>query len=281
MIAFVIFSGYFYKSVRKNDLKRKLMGFIRTFIVPYAVWGVLSIALGQTNLQTVIGGFSFSNKLFVGVMSVGPIYFILLLFVVKVLYLLIDVFFRNTINKNIIFLVISLMGYYIGRRGIWLPWSFDIAMYVVIFYHLGYCFRKCGVTEYILERYYCVFPLLCIWVFMIYCGGNEIDVRKYGAYGLTVIGAVSGTFLLQMLSRYLTGFKFVSQVLSQVGEATLYILIVHVTLREYFIRILYNVLSNDTVMWIITLIVLQVLVGVLIFKGIKYLKQKSIVEVKF
>ncbi len=102
-----------------------------------------------------------------------------------------------------------------GQAGYWLPWSLDVALYVLIFYQLGICFRKYKLLTMVKRCPMCYFLLSQIWAYMIYRGSMEIAVRNYGNYGLVVIGSVSGTLLLykcadHVVSNYKVFVRFCS-----------------------------------------------------------------------
>ena len=100
MMAFILISGYFYPSNCPT-----LVTFKRAFktLIPYAFFGIIYILIhGLPHIKTILFGMSFSRALLTDVPSVGPVYFILLLFIVKIIY---------------IFLIIitSIKNYFISR----------------------------------------------------------------------------------------------------------------------------------------------------------------------
>ena len=239
MIAFVFLSGYFYNSTRNTltSLKRLFSG----FIVPYIGFclAFLTINIDSMNyiflknaLMKFLAGMSFSRKLFVDIPSIGPVWFILMLFWVKLIYMAVDYFVKEDKNKWLVVLGLSFIGMFLGTKKYWLPWSFDVSLYAIVFYKIGILFRKYKLLDLIRRGgNYFYFILSPIWVFMIYKGGMEIAVRKYGAYGLVVIGSIAGTLIIYQLADFISEHMVLARkALKVVGESTVMILIVHTLL---------------------------------------------------
>lgn len=234
MPAFILFSGYLFKRESCENLKKSVLKAVKSLLIPYAAFCVMYILINNhgflNEIKTLVLGMSFSKKLFTDISSVGPCYFLLLLFAVRVLYLIIARIFKdNDIYTTAAVTVLSFAGLLLGKGGLWLPWSFDVALYSLIFYHIGYLIKKHGILDYISQRPYYYFIIACVWAYSVYSGGLELATRSYGSYGIAVIGAVCGTVIVYMLSRYIcTHFsKAVTKVLCAIGENTLYILIIH------------------------------------------------------
>lgn len=270
MAAFVFYSGYCFRSQPDRDLKASIAKQLRGFLIPYALFGVAHILLTHqgltTELRQLLLGMSFSKKLFPQVASIGPVYFILLLLVTKVVYLFIHRYIRDERLRALTVLGLSLLGVGLGRLGLWLPWSMDCALYCLIFYYLGWCFQRYGIMEFFCRRSFSYFPLSCIWVYMILRGGMEIATRDYGSYGVAVLGAVSACVLLYMLCRWLcdTWHHRLVGLLQTIGQQTLYILIVHRLFNRYLARLFSLELSKTDIWYIAAMVLSQILLGTLL-----------------
>ena len=65
-----------------------------------------------------------------------------------------------------------------------------------------------------------------IWVYMIYQGGMEIAIRRYGQYGLVVIGSIMGVLTIYIFADYIQKHVgFIGQILNELGQDTIYIII--------------------------------------------------------
>ena len=267
MVAFIFLSGYFYHPVK--SLGTGIIRLYKSFLIPYGVFcfAHLILHLGEINsdslfrnLKTYIYAMSFSDKLFVDIPSIGPIYFICMLFLVRIIYLFIDYFTNSIQNKITIVMIFSLIGFILGNGGYWLPWSLDCALYCLIFYEIGIVCRRLNILEYVSKHSALYFIFSIIWAYMIYTSSMEIAIRKYTPYGLVIFGALSGILLLYMLSRYISVNirNGIINLLKKSGENTLYVIIVHELL--------------------IACICVQILLGIMIGIIIEMLKNKLFLE---
>lgn len=239
MIAFVFFSGYFYK--KKENIWKSIVHICKTFFVPYiaCVIGITVINYEKWSPEYLLNifrqyviGMSFSRRYFADVASVGPIYFILMLFIVRLIYLCIDKFVKNDGYRTLIVLCISVIGMKLGQADCWLPWSIDIACYAVIFYQLGIYAKKYRILELVKENHISYFILTPIWAYMIYQGGMEIAIRNYGRYGLVLIGSLAGVLVLYKFSVYIVQeFPVLTKVVGTVGKYSVIVLVIHTMLN--------------------------------------------------
>ena len=280
MVAFVFYSGYCFRSGR--PLGQTLLRLVRAFLIPYALFGVFYIWLmdlgtGQ-ELKNLLFSMSFSKRGFSGIDSIGPVYFILLLFLTRLLYTLLDRLIPQKPWRYAAVLTLSLLGVALGKLGLWLPWSLDCAMYCLIFYWAGALCKEHQIVESLLRRPWTYFLLSPVWVYMIYKGGMEVATRKYGTYGTVVLGALCGCILLYLLCHYLKDAlpRWISRLLCLLGENTLYILMVHRLLNSRCNRLFSRWLTPGYLWHTLAMICTQLLLGVtigLVITGLKHLKK--------
>lgn len=124
MMPFVFLSGYFYK--RPVHIQKKIFQMCRIFLLPYIMtavgiilvnWKSWSVEYFDAVFKQYLLGMSFSQKVFTNIASVGPIYFILLLLLVRLLYLGIDQWIENEIGKWMVVFAVSLIGVWLGNKG--------------------------------------------------------------------------------------------------------------------------------------------------------------------
>lgn len=270
MAAFVFYSGYCFKQKQDIRISCAIGKQAQHFLIPYALFGLMYLLLTHDGnwieAKRVLLGISFTQKLFVDTASIGPVYFILLLFCTKCIYLFIEKYVPDIKRKALVVLTLSLLGVCLGKFGYWLPWSFDCALYALIFYFLGYCFKCYGIMDYIASHNYSYFLLSSIWAYMIYAGGMEIAIRNYGSYGLAVLGAVSGSVLLYMLCRYLCNILpgTIIHLLCCVGKSTMYILIVHKLFSKRMGAVLSLRWAESSAVYSTASLLMQLLFGVLL-----------------
>lgn len=282
MTAFVFLSGYFFRETLPLNKQVKRMA--KGLLLPYLIFCgakiiVTSLSSGGMNrnlliqlLKNCIWGISFSDKLFTDIGSIGPVWFLLLLFLVRLIYSVISSLCRNDTTRAGIVAAISLVGVCLGEAGLWLPWSLDVAMYCLIYYMAGHYFHKYKLLDKIAENYSLYFILSCLWAWMIYAGSMEIATRNYGVYSTVIIGSLSGTVLLYMLAQYLNAGRsfFVSLsvgVLSYAGRAAVDILIIHTLFSGSFYRLLVNGVGFDEtyLYYFAAFVILQLFAGMAVY----------------
>jgi len=281
MIAFVFLSGYFYK--RPESIKKTFLRMIKTFIIPYGVFvlcffilniGQWSGAFIKDNLIRYALGFSFTDKILPGIQSVGNVYFILLLFVVRLIYLLIDRFIEWEPGKWVAVILISLFGLALGKTGFWLPWSIDVACYCLVFYKLGQSLREYGIIKYIMDEHILYFILTPVWVYMIYRGSMEIAIRNYGEYGLVIAGAVCGVLVIMKLSSYIADhMPVIRTVLKIAGSGSLYILLFHALLAGRIKTFISSYFSRESIVFLAVCLIIQIAGGMIISIVVDQLKK--------
>ena len=278
MLAFVTVSGYFHKSGIPfgQSLKRAFKT-----LLPYGAFAVLYIIFTHNGflkeIVTVLAGMSYSKNFLTELPSVGPVYFILLLFFVKVLYALVELCHKEW-ARHILVVSLLALSVLLGKLGWWLPWSLDCAMFSVAVYHIAYYMKKYELLKKINNMPYAYFPLACIWGYAVHAGPMELSVRRYGNVGLTVAGALSAFLVVYLLCGYL--FKklphFVTKVLGLIGQSTAYILVLHTLFGTKSNMFLHNTLGLDVknIFNLAVTITLQISVSVLLFVAVSAIKKR-------
>lgn len=234
MAAFVFLSGYFYRSTGR--IGKKILHLMKTFGIPYLIYVVLGTGIKRmagaswkSCVKTYFMGMSFSNRLFPQTESIGPMYFVLLLFLVRIVYMVIDTFCKSEPQKVGAVLICSAFGAKVGQFGFWMPWSADVACYAVAFYFAGILCAKYKIISKVRRSGLAYFVLSTMWAYLIYQGGMEIAVRNYGTmYSMTILGAVAGTLIVCRLSSYISeNIRILAVILKQIGRASMTLLVIH------------------------------------------------------
>ena len=277
MAAFIFYSGYCYRSGR--PLGQYLLKAIRSSLVPYLVFGIFYVLLmdlgTEQELKNLLFGMSFSKEKFKTIDSIGPVYFILMLLLTKVIYAVLDKLLHREVWLFGGVLVLSVAGVDLAMRGLWLPWSLDCALYSLMFYYLGAKCKEYGFMDWFLQRPWTYFLLSPIWVYMIFKGGMEIAMRRYDAYGMVIIGAVCACVLLYQLCRYLSSQmpRPIVWIFCRLGESTLYILIVHRLLNSRINDLLCRWLTPGYLWHTAAMVLTQLLLGTVISLTIAAVKR--------
>ena len=229
---------------------------------------------------------SYAKNVFTNVASIGPVYFILMLFVVRMIYLLLDCYVKNELHKNIFICFLTIIGIALGRNGWWLPWSADCALFSLAFYHVGYYIKKYNVLAWCKDRPYLYFAFAPVFALMVYRGGMELAIREYSTIGLLFIGVVAIFLLLYMLFEYISSKlpRAVCMLIQWVGESTGYILIVHTLFNNTIYRWVEIVLrlNVNNIFHMMATVAIQIVLGVIVYwltKGMKYITQNVIATI--
>ena len=281
MMAFVVFSGYFYR--QGTPILDVLKRVSKSLLLPYAAFVSARILLEHSlwsasyfrgTIMRYLLGMSFSKNILTDVTSVGPVYFILMLFVIRLLYTALDHWTRNPLKLTVAVLCVSILGLTLGKEGWWLPWSIDVACYSVAFYHIGTLLRKQEVFKLAQKWSVSYFILAPVWVYMIYRGSMEIAVRNYGDYGVVILGAVSGIIIVYMLSAYLGAkLPLLAKSLYVAGKNTMYILIVHVLLGANINSLIEYRFNPANMAYLICSVILQAVIGIAVGESVAFIKR--------
>jgi fucose 4-O-acetylase-like acetyltransferase len=272
MVAFVVFSGYFYK--KPKDIFRTLLHIFKRFLIPYIIFVIGTLLLNISNwseiylktaIQQYILGMSFSKNILIGVSSVGPVYFILMLLAVRLIYMLVDYFVKDETYKILLVLILSFVGMKLGEGGYWLPWSMDVALYSLVFYQIGIFLRKYGILSYSKNMYFLYFLLSPVWAYLISIGGVELAVRNYESYGVIILGATAGVLLLYQLANYI--FKqlpILATAFTYIGKSSMIVIIIHTMLGGVYYNLVTTKFDSAHILFLFFATLLQISTAVLI-----------------
>lgn len=276
MIAFVIVSGYFFRSGERLGVQIKKC--LKT-LVYYGEFAVLYLFLNGRELapmlRSLICGVSYTDKLFSSVSSVGPVYFILLLFTVRFIYIFIDRFFKGY-AKDIAVLAVSLAGIYLGKSGYYLFWSLDCAMFCVLFFHIATYIRKYELLKKLQEMPYMYFVFSLCWFLFVYNGSMDLATRRYENIGILIVGSLSAFILVYQLCAYIMRHwpHFVTRLIAAVGESTAYILILHTLFSGRISAFVRDTLAlnEENIFYLAVSVFIQISAGTIIYFTVQRIK---------
>lgn len=231
MPLFFFISGYLYKS-KKRAIGEVFYRKSKTLLTPYFYFALISIPFGillsilfggGINWKEVILNFFYLDG-FIGWNA--PIWFLIVLFIVEVVYFLID----KTMKFKTIFIGLSfIIAYFMTKSGYMYPFGLHIASWAIVFYYLGHLCREKDVVEKLSKSItFFIISLVFLTSFNLVFGIlTNIRVSVYrgelGNYFYFYISAIAGVLFLFVLMRKLP----VSKLLKFFGENTLLILATH------------------------------------------------------
>lgn len=275
MPVFIILSGYFCN--RNTKMKDTFLKVGRGLLLPYAAasctYAFLSswYYMTHTDISVVSGneainiflqkmyfalwGVSVTSTKFQNIESVGPIWFIVCLALVRLIYVMIEKLIKNDKILCIVIAGISVSGYCIGKFYAYLPWSLDVAMVILPFFHLGYLMKQKKMETFKMQ-WLC--GLFLIWILSVHYGGLDLASRKYAYFPLCIAGAAAGSLLVIKGCGYLMQIKIIKDCLSFCGRHSMLILCIHSMEQRicYWQGILPNMSENIVFLFRIMLIMM-------------------------
>lgn len=248
----------------KHRAKTLLLPYVMFSVITWAFWAVYNLVLHtgvdlwKPLLQTVLaqgsGGFLVHNV---------PLWFLPCLFVVEVLYYIID---HLPAWANIICCaVLSCIGSYMIMQKGWfilLPWSIDGALTVIIFYCAGNMltrrFGLQGIQDFVLKnKWVSVLGIIILTCIMVYTS----QLNKHVSLGMGTIGrnpalyyanAFMGIISIGLFSILVCSIKRDNKVIKAImdyhlwfGRNSLYIMLTHVPVKGIIIAIMAIILGKS------------------------------------
>lgn len=274
MAAFIFYSGYCFNPESCKNLKKSIRNIARTFLFPYLIWAIFYLIMNNreiaSKLLDILCGMTKSNKILTECESVGQVYFLLLLFLVRLIYIFINKYIKKDSVQTVVVILLSMFGVLLSRNGYWLPWCLDCSLFALVFYHVGYLVKKYEIISFVRSNKRCYFFWAVFWGLAICSGGMSLYVREYGNYLITVLGAVSASILLYISCSILSSHlpQKLLNVLVDIGKNTLSILLLHTIFGGYiaiFIVKIFMKMGLDHLLFLMYIIVilLQIILGIL------------------
>lgn len=246
---FFVCSGYTQKN--KISLRNKF----RKLLIPYYIFNTLFIILAvfthTLSISNIIGVFygTFSlypppmenNLLFLNIGN-GPTWFLISLFVSSIWFsLLLRVTKRWLLGLIIIYIMVSyLLKYYIP---ILLPFQLTTSFYFAILMMSGYLLKKHNLMD---NKWLIPFATV-IYLLVLWINGDNINlsIARYGkSIILNFIGGLSGSYILLLISKYITKFN-IHKILLKINEHGLTLFCIQMPLLLIVKKISYLLFDVD------------------------------------
>ena len=287
MPIFFILSGYTFRPSKIiQDFLRKAKKSFKSLIIPaYCIWIIRLILYYVVNHIKYSASEIFYSALYTSGVQIntngliipafGMMWFLVVLFLIKILYDIIHSLISNEKIRIIVIFIISELGMIIGKKQ-FLFFSFDIAFATLIIFFTGYIINT--KTILISEKWLSdkiIFVSFFIWTGLLgLCFVNhthfEIASRDYPFNFLSIIMAISGSFVFISVCIRLSSLKGffdpITQLISTIGRFSLIMFTVHAFDNVWYpyiraipniILVLFLRLGIDLVLFLLTLKVLK------------------------
>lgn len=255
MPLFIIVSGIFYKERSiKETIKNVLIKLILPYIICTFVVSFFTVIIYKTSIEyafvewikQICFSYAFWGDINFGVSAtpLSVLWFFPLLAISKLIFTAIKKISKdNDITLFCISVFVSYLGYILGIKKYWLPFSIDVAMASVIFYYVGYKLKREQILDQILKNNKLLVIFLLFWIIGIKYNWIELAIRRYPNGLFSFITAITGTMIIFKISilidKYLSN---VSKILCWYGRNSSYVLIMHYV-ESWFIN--YDIFQNE------------------------------------
>lgn len=235
MPLFFILTGYTIKSVTGfRELGRSISKNLKNIYLPCIFVQIINVIISYLInggeplkiIKTLIEQITWASAVDVNMHpKLGALWFLVVLFWTKIIYLLIDLIFPQK-SKGIVYLFLALLGRLISSH-VWLPQSMDVAFVAALFIYIGHFMRE---YSDVLQKYKLAIPMICFSIWMIcwqYGIYIEMGTRSYPMFIICIIEAVCGCLCVIYLSQELQCCTRIANMLKIVGQHTLFIMCVH------------------------------------------------------
>lgn len=234
MPLFIIVSGMFFKE--DENIKELLTKIIKKLLLPYIITAVFTniisclIQAEQLNIinmiKQILVAHSNFGTFFTSIQSIGVLWFIPFLVITKMLYFTINKICKDDMQKGILCGIATISGVLLATNKIYLPWSFDIALASMIFYHIGYILKKYDYLEKIPDNKILILFALILWCIGAQYSNIELAVRKYSIIGYIL--AICGTIIVIKISKIIENFPlYIPEILKWYGRNSMLIICFH------------------------------------------------------
>jgi acyltransferase len=282
MPLFFFISGYLFNLNKYREVPLKfLQKKVKTLLLPYLTFTVISydfymicdflLRVYQPAIynENILGKGIYFNLINIFLTQKElintPLWFLLCLFTVEILFYLISRKYYKSQNNILYFIIfLSFVGYICSNYGSTrFPWKLDVAFTAISFYAVGFFFHN-HYDKLFLERKVYIFFILLI-LHLVSCFKNEsvnMISLSYGNYILFYISAFSGIYAYFYLAQTVQS----SKVLEYYGKNSLIILGVHyiiISLLKYaviFSQKMVHININQNFVFVITIISVLVLI---------------------
>ena len=207
--------------------------------------------------------------------EIGSLWFFPFLAIIRMLFR-----FLKKISKGdqlqLLFSVslISFIGYLLGINAYFLPYAFDIALFGIIFYYIGYILSQTKSLDKILSNKKLLVIIFLIWVLGIKFNNTNLAGRIYSNGVFLILTSTCGTIMIFKISQIIEKYmKHLGKILAWYGRNSMYILLLHYA-ESMLIRYetIPYFIGNTIWMYIIQIIAYKITictVGTFIINGVK------------
>ena len=192
--------------------------------------------------------------------SNGPIWFLICLFIINIIFYLCQILVRKTTANDYILLVLSFfigyIGYYLGKNSIQLPLYIDTALSSLPFYVCGYYLKN--KTDILLpnhlDKYLPLLAVLCLFVTTLIATPTNFQYNVFENFYSLYLGGILGTLFIIFISKIIKSLPLISYW----GRYSIIVLCTHQMVIQFILLFIRNYTLS---VWIIATIAFVVTMG--------------------
>lgn len=206
MPLFFILAGYTFKPkplapLVTSSAKRLLIPYTLVFLLWHGMLALKSGPITGQSIQSLALTYVFASGIDLQkpkVVAVGMAWFLVVLFVARILFNVYATASQRATRPlaplGILSCLSLAIGYTLGARlGIYLPFSFDIALIAVFFMYVGYAAKQLKVFDKISHAWFALPVSTAVWLITSSNSSLELATRSYHNVALAYIAAIAGT----------------------------------------------------------------------------------------
>lgn len=307
---FIIVSGYFWKNENSqniSNLKSTLFNKIKKLYIPYIILNIIAVLLN--NFLIDIKFYSFDNHyyfslidiftniikilLFNGVTELfGATWFLRLLFVIIVMYSIIDYILQKKFIKQreiihgVISVVLLILGYFFSIKGIDFKIIDNSSFMCYYLFYFGNMMKNKNINLEDKKIYMCLIISFIMLLILNLFGSIEISKNQYTGLTYFVLVSMCGWYFVYGLAHLIMQNKVINKIFQYIGKNTMSIFILHLAvfkLFNYIIICIFNLENTEYIYilltgnyWWILYTVIGIVIPLLLNKGLSIIKGRML-----
>jgi len=247
---FFLLSGYFFN--KSNSISVTFFKKSKSLIVPFFFF-LFFLRLGFIVIHLIDGKFTadllFPWKPMYPGITIGPLWFILSLFVATMLFSILSSLVRSDIIQFLVCFLLTWLGYILFNLRIHLPLHIDSSLSMMLFFFIGTFLNKKNILRKsinFLQSFGFSLSLLAIFFLYTELYLPEIDVsvnKLHGVFLITIVLMILGCFMILALSDLLNRVPVVRSYLAYIGQNSLTVFAIHIA----FVISVYLLFPNNSI----------------------------------
>lgn len=287
LTGFFFISGYLFKNRSIRDF---IVNRIFSLLIPWLILSIVEILVNKGLMVSIISNINNIKEPLSKILMGLSIWFLPCLFVTELYFIIISKILKNEKIRIILLIGLSIIGLVIMNPGERYFFHYDVALFMLLFYTIGYIYRKyegkikekiCNKLVFIIAIV--IYLLIRVLDFVFFKSQIDLATSKIGNIPIYIISAILGILIIYIISNKIN--KKRNSILVFLGQNTLLYYSLHlkvmVTLDKFLLKLNINDYIYCFVNATLTIIILVIPVIIInrylpIVSGKYKLKKKTI-----